>query len=316
VPAIYQVLLATSGGKRNGPRDFIVSVRDALNPDGTKKYPLDVKLDTHVTRVTFDTTSNPPKATGVEYLEGKYLYRASKRTGSAGPGIPGSVTASREVIVSGGAYNSPQILKLSGVGPAEELKKFGIPVIKDLPGVGTNLQDHYEISVLADTPNNFSALNGCTFGQGGSDPCLDQWRVSPRVGSIYGAAYDSAGFGAAVYYKSTVAANDDFDIMALGGPATFRGYFPNYSVDATTGHNHWSWVVLKAHPRSRAGSVTLRSPDPLDVPYIDFEYFEEGGDEDLQAMYEGIQFARDSYARQPVPCTETLPGPDMQTYVV
>lgn len=139
---MYQVPIASKNNKRNGSRDFIVQVRDAKNPDGSKKYPLDVRMNCHVTKVTFDTTGTTPVATGVEFLDGKYLYRASKKTGSAGSGTPGSAQASREVIVSGGTYNSPQILKLSGIGPAAELQKFGIPIIKDLPGVGTNLQDH------------------------------------------------------------------------------------------------------------------------------------------------------------------------------
>lgn len=98
-------------------------------------------MNCHVTKVTFDQ-STPPRATGVEFLDGKYLYRASKRWSSSNTGTSGFANASREVIVSGGSYNSPQILKLSGIGPAAELRKFDIPVVKDLPGVGTNLQDH------------------------------------------------------------------------------------------------------------------------------------------------------------------------------
>ena len=258
--------------------------------------------------MTFDTPANlEPRATGVEYLEGQYLYRASKRAGQGGPGRPGSARASREVIVSGGSYNSPQILKLSGIGPRAELERFGIPVIRDLPGVGTNLQDHYEISVIGRTENDFPALSRCTFGIG-DDPCLDEWRTAPRVGSIWGASYDAAGFGAAVHIKTSRAVNDNFDLLALGGPASFVGYYPGYSVDAVAEKNFWSWVILKAHPRSRAGSVTLRSADPLDVPNINLEYFQEGEDDDLQAMYEGIQFSREAYTRQPVPVTETLPG--------
>jgi choline dehydrogenase len=141
---LNQIPIATKNNKRNGSRDFVVMVRDAKNLDGSKKYPLDVRLNCHVTKVTFDT-STPPKATGVQFLDGKYLYRASKLAGTAGSGVAGSAKASREVIISGGSYNSPQILKLSGIGPAAELKQFGIPVIKDLPGVGANLQDHCKL---------------------------------------------------------------------------------------------------------------------------------------------------------------------------
>jgi choline dehydrogenase len=103
-----------------------------------------------------------------------YLYSASPRSNGAGPGIPGTASATREVIVAGGAYNSPQILKLSGVGPREELEQFDIPVVVDLPGVGTNLQDHYEVAVQGRTPKDFSALDGCTFGVQ-PDPCLKKW---------------------------------------------------------------------------------------------------------------------------------------------
>lgn len=101
-------------------------------------------MNCHVTKVTFDN-STIPRATGVEFLDGQYLYRASKRSKTANRGTPGSVKASREVIISGGSYNSPQILKLSGIGPKEELAKFNIPLIKDLPGVGANLQDHCKL---------------------------------------------------------------------------------------------------------------------------------------------------------------------------
>lgn len=140
-PAVYQVPISAKKNKRNGAREFIIQVSTATDAAGNKLYPLDIRMNCHVTKVTFDESS-PPKATGVEFLDGKYLYRASKRAGSDGPGKPGSAKACREVIVAGGSYNSPQILKLSGIGPAAELESFSIPVIKDLPGVGTNLQDH------------------------------------------------------------------------------------------------------------------------------------------------------------------------------
>jgi hypothetical protein len=107
----------------------------------------------------------------------------------------------------------------------------------------------------------------------------------------------------------------DTDVFAFGGPVNFRGYFPNYSVNATIAHNYWSWALLKAHPRNRAGSVTLRSADPLDTPNILFNFFEDGAEDDLQAIYESILLARDAFARQPIPFTEVLPGSDVQTYI-
>lgn len=310
-PGYYQIPVATGDNIRNGPRDFLVRVRDEKNADGSQKYPLDIRTNCQATKVTFDK-STPPRATGVEFLDGKYLYRASPRSGTAGKGIPGSVTASREVIVAGGVYNSPQLLKLSGVGPADELQKFGIDVVKDLPGVGTNLQDHYETAVQGHPPHNFSALNGCTFGLGNeTDPCLTRWE-NPGLGNR--GIYSSAGFASTMLYKSSVTADDDFDAFVFGGPINFRGYFPNYSVNITERHDWYTWAILKAHPRNTAGSVTLRSADPLDMPEIVFNYFDTGsGDysKDLEAITEAIHLARDAFARQPVEVEEVLPGKDI-----
>ncbi|KAL6706539.1 hypothetical protein ACN47E_005295 [Coniothyrium glycines] len=304
-PGLYQIPLSTDAGKRTGSREFVLAVRDAKFTNGTKRYPLDVRLNAHVTKVTFDK-STPPRATGVEFLDGQYLYKASPKNRGA-RGVAGSATASREVIVAGGAYNSPQLLKLSGVGPAAELRKFGIPVVKDLPGVGTNLQDHYEINVQGKAPSNFSALEGCTFGSG-PDPCLDRWN-KPILGNR--GIYASPGLGATMFFKSSVTERDEFDLFVFGGPVNFRGYFPGYSFNATNEHDWFTWAILKAHPRNNAGTVTLQSADPLDMPAITYNYFDTGSgdsDADLTALTEAVELARDAFKRQLVPITEVLPG--------
>ncbi|KAI1336238.1 choline dehydrogenase [Xylariaceae sp. FL0016] len=303
-PGYYQIPISTDDAHRTGSREFVVAVRDAVNDDGSKKYPLDVRLNCHVTKITFDETTTPPTATGVEFLDGAHLYSASPLSGDAG--VAGSATASREVIVSGGVYNSPQLLKLSGVGPADELESFNISVISDLPGVGTNLQDHYEISVNSNIEGNFSAFDGCTFMfDGQDDPCATRWN-----NSVLGdrGTYSSPGLAATMLYKSSVTADDSFDVFVFGGPVNFRGYFPNYSFNATSEHDWFSWAILKAHPRNQAGSVTLRSADPLDMPEIVFNYFQDGADDDLQALYEAIELARSAFERQLVSTTESLPG--------
>jgi choline dehydrogenase len=310
-PGYYQVPLASDENSRNGPREFVTTVRDAKNADGSKKFPLDIRMNCHVTKVTFDESS-PPRATGVEFLDGKYLYSASPRSKTAGKGTPGSATASREVIVSGGVYNSPQILKLSGIGPGEELQKFGIKVISNLPGVGTNLQDHYEVAVQGHVPKNFTALDGCTFNHG-DDPCLDRWN-NPVLGNH--GIYSSNGFGAAMLYKSSVTADDSFDVFVFGGPINFRGYFPGYGVNITERHDWFTWALLKAHPRNTAGTVMLRSADPLDMPDITFNYFDTGSggyEKDLEAITEAIGVARGAFNRQVVDVAEVLPGDDVQT---
>lgn len=310
----FQIPISSKGGRRNGAREFILAVRDAKNADGSKKYPLDVRMNCHVTKVTLDQNSNPPRATGVEFLDGAFLYRASPRSGTAKKGIPGTAKASREVIVAGGAYNSPQILKLSGIGPADELKKHGIPVIVDLPGVGTNLQDHYEVAVQAQMPDDFSLLDGCTFsGNPDTDPCLERWQTN-FLGDR--GPYQSSGLGVVMYYPSTASALGDFDLTILGGPANFRGYFPRYSINATQDRDLFSWAILKGQPRNTAGTVTLRSADPLDVPDIVYNFFDTGSGDakaDLTAMAEAIEIARDAFDRQLISTKEVLPGENIKT---
>jgi choline dehydrogenase len=308
-PAVYQIPLSTADGKRTGSREFVLATRDAVNANGTKRFPLDVRMNCHVTKVTFDQTVTPPRATGVEFLDGQYLYKASPKSRGAA-GTPGSVKASREVIVAGGTYNSPQLLKLSGVGPADELNKFDIPVVVDLPGVGTNLQDHYEINVQGKAPSNFSALDGCTFGETGesNDPCLDRFN-KPVLGNR--GIYSSPGLGAAMFYKSSATERDEYDVFVFGGPVNFRGYFPGYSYNATHDHDWFTWAILKAHPRNNAGTVMLQSADPLDMPAITYNYFDTGkGDfqSDITALSEAVDLARDSFKRQLVPIDEVLPG--------
>jgi choline dehydrogenase len=311
-PGLYQIPLSTTDGKRTGSREFVLQVRDAKFANGTKMYPLDVRMNCHVTKVTFDKKVSPPRATGVEFLDGQYLYKASpKNSGAAG--VPGSVKASREIIVAGGTYNSPQLLKLSGVGPAAELKKFKIPVVADSPGVGTNLQDHYEINVSGKVPSNFSALNGCTWGGDAADGCLTRYN-SPILGNR--GTYASPGLGATMFYPSSASENGDYDVFVFGGPVNFRGYFPGYAYNATSAHDVFSWAILKSHPRNNAGSVMLQSADPLDMPAITYNYFDTGaGDykKDLTALTEAVNLARDAFKRQLVPVTEILPGKDVKT---
>ncbi|PSN75099.1 alcohol oxidase [Corynespora cassiicola Philippines] len=129
-------------GVRSSPNNYIrATLADA------RRFPLTVQLNTLATKVLFLDSKNgnsKPKAIGVEYLEGQSMYAADPRYNPNVQGTPGRAFATREVIVSGGVYNTPQLLKLSGVGPKKELKNFNIPVVKDLPGVGINMHDNYE----------------------------------------------------------------------------------------------------------------------------------------------------------------------------
>lgn len=145
------------------------SVREHIKDTVAQGYPLTVKTDTFVTKVVFDESGDTPRAVGVEYLEGSYLYRASPRSG--GQGTPGSVNATKEVILAGGTYNTVQMLKLSGIGPKAELDSFDIPVLVNLPGVGTNMQDRYEIGLNVQHTSDFNILKGCTLDAKDHDEC-------------------------------------------------------------------------------------------------------------------------------------------------
>jgi choline dehydrogenase len=167
----------------------------------------------------------------------------------------GALNTVREVIVAGDSYNSLQLLKLRGIGPASKFKCFNIPVVKYLPGVGTNLQDHYEIVVQGQMAGNWSVLEGCTIRH-----------VLAR--SVFAAMVVQL-----LVRRHTRDASPDgnYDESAFCGPVNFRSYFPGYSVNTTEEHNRWSWALLKSHPRNRAGTVIL-SADPRDVPNITFNY--------------------------------------------
>ncbi|KAI1430196.1 choline dehydrogenase [Xylaria sp. FL1777] len=292
--------------RRSSPRDYVYDTVTAKNADGSKKYPLDVALQTLVTKVTFkNSTCGKPKATGIEYLFGESLYRADPRATNVDTGKPGSVKATKEVIVAGGAFNSPQILKLSGIGPKEELQQFGIPVIKDLPGVGTNLQDRLEVSVNAQFPTNFTRILDCTFLAITEDPCWTRYADTNNKAAAKG-AYASSGNYFGGFWVSPYSEDGEQDLWIGGFPGTFNGFYPGYSSNAATAtyKNYWSWLVLKAHTRNRAGTVKLASANPRDVPVITFHTLYEGlpkeeADKDSYALVEAIRMAQKFYANTP-----------------
>ncbi|KAF2729105.1 alcohol oxidase [Polyplosphaeria fusca] len=278
---LYQIPLFMHSGNytRGGPREFVVQA--------ASKSRLDVSLNTFVTNVTWDLSGDHPKATGVNFIQGTGVYSADERTKSQHK--PGSVKATKEVILAAGAFNTPQLLKLSGVGPRDELDKFSIPVVKELPGVGTNLQDRYEVGVAGQTDSDFSLLKDCTFLEG-DDPCYKQWSEDALTGP-----YSTNGIALGILRRSKVAEGDDADIFMSGFPGLFKGYRENYAEIAIEERNWWTWLTLKAHSRNNAGNVTLKSNSPFDMPLINFNSFDVGGQEDLAAIREGIEFGRRAF---------------------
>jgi choline dehydrogenase len=249
------------------------------------------------------------RAYGVEYLDGRHLYRADPHTNGAA-GTRSEVHAAREVILAAGAFNTPQLLKLSGIGPRAELEEHGIDVAVERAGVGENLQDRYEVGVVSELRGDFALLRGARFAPPAAadppDPAFDQWRAGRGL-------YTSNGVVCGVIMRSSVAGPDP-DLFVFGLPARFEGYFPGYAEGLTQDKHHFTWAILKAHTRNRAGTVRLRSTDPRDVPDIAFNYFADGAEHDLEAMADGVAFARRVMRGSSEYMTgEVLPGPDVAT---
>ena len=293
--------LATRNHQRMGTRERVLET--------AQKYPdrLTIELNALATRVLFGPGN---RALGVEYQKGARLYRADGRPRDD-RGELRQIRASREVVLAGGAFNTPQLLMLSGVGPRKALERHGIDVRIDLPGVGQNLQDRYEVGVV--NRMNFPhwpVLEKATFAKG--DPQYQKW-ASRRQG-----VYTTNGAVLAVIKRST-AEQPLPDLFCFALLGLFKGYFPTYSALFPQHLNYLTWAILKAHTRNRAGDVTLRSPDPRDAPLINFHYFEEGSDtkgEDLDAVVEGIKFVRSMTAKlksDKLIAAEELPGEHLQS---
>jgi len=224
------------------------------------------------------------RATGVEvtYNGGVHEFRAE-----------------REVIVSGGAINSPKLLLLSGIGPAEELGPLGIPVVHDLPGVGRNLHDHLNVQVIT----------GCN-----RPLSYDNWdRPIPFVkfGLRFllfntGIATSNICEGAAFLRSGPAAATPDIQMHFM--PLIWI----DYGRTRVDGHG----MTLEAaflRPESR-GTVRLASTDPAAAPLIDPAYCQEPGD--LDALLAAVRHARTILHAppfRPLLTRELFPGPDVRS---
>jgi choline dehydrogenase len=274
---------ATIHGMRNGVRERINQVRS--------QYPKNLILKTNAlaTKILFKDGTN--EAVGIRYLEGAHLYEAdpnSSASQAASAKVKHALLApGGEVILCGGAFNSPQLLMLSGVGPPDVLDANGISVKVPLEGVGKNLQDRYEISVINRLKKPVSLLENCTYYQT-PDPCLDSYFKNPQ-----GTPYGSNGIALGIKKKSS-SSQANPDLFIFGIPGYFRGYYPGWSKDYFK-PDHFSWVILKGHTANVGGELTLKSANPLQTPDINFNYFESGTDtagEDLNAVLSAMKFVR------------------------
>jgi choline dehydrogenase-like flavoprotein len=292
--------LTTRDHARTGSRERVLDV--------ARRYPerLRVELGALATRVLFEEN----RAVGVEYLSGERLYRAHRHPDGAA-GERREVRASMEVILAGGAFNTPQLLMLSGIGPREVLERHGIGTRVDLPGVGRNLQDRYEVGVVSRMAfEHWKVLEGARFARG--DRQYGEWANRRR------GVYASNGSILGVSARS-VPARALPDLYCFGLLAKFEGYYPGYCKPIAERQDYLTWAILKAHTANRAGEVTLRSPDPREPPHVNFRYFDEGSDragEDLDSVVAGIKLVRRINARlraHGLVADEELPGAHVES---
>ncbi len=255
------------------------AARAYLHPVMGRKN-LDVETLAHATKVVFEGK----RAVGVEYVRAGRMKRSVK----AG-----------EVILCGGAINSPQLLQLSGVGDASHLQSLGIPVVADLPGVGANLQDHLEVYIQYASKLPVSIAPGLA------------WWKRPGIGAQW--LFQRKGLGATNHFEGGgfTRSNDDVDypnLMFHFLPIAIRydGTSP------TKGHGYQ--VHIGPMYSDARGWVKIRSTDPMEHPSMQFNYLST--DQDRREWVEAIQVARSILTQPafgPFNDGELSPGPSVET---
>lgn len=264
----YQLSIR-GGWRESASRAFLHPVRERGN--------LALRTRALVTRVTFEGT----RAVGVEWVEGGQRRR---------------VRARREVLLAAGAIQSPQLLQLSGVGPAELLRGLGIGVVADLPGVGRNLQDHYQARTIVRMRERRS-LNDDVRNPLKCVSMGARW-IFDRSGPLTVGA-GQVGGAACTEHAAGGRPDIQFNVMPLSvdKPGTPLHRYSGFTAS-----------VWQCHPASR-GSVEIRSADPAEAPRIAPRYLSE--EIDRRTLVAGVRMLREIYAQpafRDLVDAEVLPG--------
>ncbi len=242
---------------------------------------LRVETDAIATRLVFDGK----RCTGVAYRQ---------------RGADKEELAAREVILCGGAVNSPHLLQISGIGPATHLQSIGVPVVHDLPGVGANLNDHYVIRI-SHRVRGAVTINQLARGA----------RLLREIGKFFTAGNGALTFGvtsAMVFCRSREGLSSP-DLQLLFTPASYaQGVFRQLEREAGM-----TVAVCPVRPESR-GTIMAQSPDPLTYPAIRPNYL--SAPSDLRVLIAGVNHTRRIFsqpAMAPYSVEETVPGPDIST---
>ncbi|MCE9521791.1 MAG: choline dehydrogenase [Alphaproteobacteria bacterium] len=236
---------------------------------------LTVEINAHTTRTIFEGN----RATGVEYLQKGQLQTAR---------------ASREVILCGGAVNTPQLLLLSGIGAADYLKRWDLNVVADLPGVGENLQDHLDVTVQFECTQPITFY---TFAQP-----LKQLQTGMQYTFFKAGAGRQQGLEAGGFLKSRA---------GLEMPDLQFHFVAALMIDhgrKKADRHGFMAHVCQLRPESK-GVIALKSLNPLDPPLIQPNYM--ATENDKRSMREGVKIARDVFMQKafdPYRGPELLPG--------
>lgn len=243
----YYQLTTRKGRRISASKAFLAPARVRPN--------LTVLTGAHVTRVVFEGRV----AVAVEYRRNGQLYQAR---------------AAREIVLSGGAVNSPQLLQLSGVGPADLLDEYGIRVVHALPGVGQNLQDHYNAYIQCECklPITWNVQSRQW-----------TWKIGAALQFLRGTGPLTTGAARAGAFARTRPEIARPDVQFHFLPFTTDG--KSAALDAFSG---FSISVCQLRPESR-GTISIRAADPTVKPRIRPNYLSE--DADAQALLVGMRMA-------------------------
>lgn len=277
-----------NGFRQEGVCKFERSTFNGLRSSAARRYlhparergNIDLKTGVRVSRILLSGA----KATGVEYIEN---------------GVPQKVMATREVLLCAGAINSPQILKLSGIGPADELRAHGIDVNADLPGVGENLQDHLDFLVQYHCTKPIS-LYPATRPLGRMLVGL-QWLLF------------KSGTGASNIWEAGSFFRSNPNVPYPNLQHHFAPVAISYDGNERVEGHGFQIHLSQMRPRSR-GWVRLRSSNPFDPPRICFNHLMD--ENDRQEIRDGIRITRHLVNQKAFDAfrgKEIAPGPNVQS---
>ncbi len=277
-----------NGAEQEGVGPYELTIKDGKRCSAAVAYlkpvlgrpNLEVQVRAHSTRVIFEGK----RAVGVEYVQGKERKVAR---------------ANREVILSGGAVNTPQLLLLSGIGDGDYLRKWGIPVVADLKGVGQNLQDHLDVMVQYEITQPLSAYS------------LARQPMATLVFAQYLLTGKGHGTMQALEAGGFLKTRPELEM-----PDVQLHFIRGLMIDHARGkadRHGVSCHVCQLRPESR-GYVALKSADPLAHPLIQPNYL--ASEADRRVMRDGFRLGREIFqqaAFDPYRGREFAPGDAVQS---